>query len=237
MQLDKAGQAALLKLAETDLSISQIKAKINDLMNSVVLKGLQTSVTESAGELLDSRTVLENLQSSLRKAEEDLRLVVERISRDKEHLNATSSAKDAVGIQSELDSLARRQSDLEDVELGIIAEIESAEKLYQEASTKRAELQSELSKLQDSTAALIEELKIHGRKAMADRAILVEKVGEGVLKKYESLAAKQVAVGQVIDKTCTACRMVVPATVIDELNSLPEDQIGSCPQCQALIVR
>jgi predicted nucleic acid-binding Zn-ribbon protein len=49
--------------------------------------------------------------------------------------------------------------------------------------------------------------------------------------------ARQVAVGQIENRSCTACRMGLTANVIDSINDLVEDELGVCPECQAFIVR
>ena len=119
MNLDRAGQSALLKLSEIDLEITRLRTNIEKAINSSELIELDKQLADGASELIEARSKVENLQAQAKRSEEDIRLVVERLVRDRERLNATSSAKDALGIQSEIDSLGRRKSELEEVELGL----------------------------------------------------------------------------------------------------------------------
>lgn len=237
MHLDKPGQAALLKLSEIDLEINQIKYEISKAIDSQELKNLQSELTGSAESLISSRTVFENLETSVKRAEEDIRLVTERLIRDRERLNATSSPKDAIGIQAEIDSLERRKLELEEVELGLLGELESAELELKTVSEARAEVSAEISSIQNQIQQQVDELKTRGRKLSADRSIVLEKIPAEILTRYEKLAARGIAVGQIIDRACSGCRMNMTVGFIDTLNSLPEDQIGTCPECQAMIVR
>ncbi|NDE68731.1 MAG: hypothetical protein EB057_01490 [Microbacteriaceae bacterium] len=237
MKLDKASQAALLKLSEVDLEIAHIKQEITKSIESRDLVDLRAKQSELAGQLIAARTVVENLQSSQARADDDLHLVEERIAKDKDRLAQTSSPKDAQGLQSEIESLQRRKSDLEDAELELLAEIENAQAVLTEVSSRKEQNSKELDELQQEIQTTIDDLKTRGRKLTADREILVAKVSEEVLKKYSALSARQVAVGQIENRSCTACRMGLTANVIDSINDLVEDELGICPECQAFIVR
>ena len=237
MKLDKIGQSALLRLAEVDLEVAQIKHEISSAIDSKELEALRTELASVAGELIAARTTVENLEADQSRADDDLHLVDSRIARDKERLNQTSSAKDALGIQSEIESLSRRKDELEDTELAILAELEQAQAILKEISRTRDEINSAMVALQATIQAKVDDLKSRGRKLTADRQILVEKISADVMAAYELLAKRQIAVGQVLDRSCSACRMGLTASAIDALSSLGEDEIGYCPECQAMMVR
>ena len=66
------------------------------------------------------------MQREVAKAEADVQLVRDRAARDQARLDAgTGTAKDLQALQHELDSLARRQSELEDVELEVMERAEA----------------------------------------------------------------------------------------------------------------
>jgi predicted nucleic acid-binding Zn-ribbon protein len=237
MQLDKAGQAALLKLSEIDLGITKIKAQLVQLVESKELADLQAKLTVSSGELLTARTEAERLSLMVRRSEEDIRLVEERLARDTERLNTTSSPKDAQAIEREIESLKKRMSDLEDVELNLLSELEASELVLAEATSAREALNSSLTELQNEIQNKVDVLKAEGRKLTADRQIVVEKITPEVLEQYQRLSARQIAVGQVDDRGCTACRINLTVGAIENINSLPENELAICPDCQAFLVR
>ena len=237
MKLDKVGQSALLRLAEIDLEIAQIKHEITSAIESKELESLRSDLAAVAGELISARTSVENLEESQRRADDDLHLVESRIARDQERLLQTSSPKDAQGIQSEIESLSRRKSELEDTELGVLAELEDAQKALNEISERRDQINNSMNTLQAEIQAKVDDLKSRGRKLTADKEIVVGKISTDVLSAYELLAKRQIAVGQVVNRSCTACRMGLTASAIDALSDLAEDELGYCPECQAMIVR
>jgi len=237
MQLDKAGQAALLKLSEIDLGITKIKAQLVQLVESKELADLQAKLTVSSGELLTARTEAERLSLMVRRSEEDIRLVEERLARDTERLNTTSSPKDAQAIEREIESLKKRMSDLEDVELNLLSELEASELVLAEATSAREALNNSLTELQNEIQSKVDVLKAEGRKLTADRQIVVEKITPEVLEQYQRLSTRQIAVGQVDDRGCTACRMNLTVGAVENINSLPENELAICPDCQAFLVR
>jgi len=237
MKLDKASQSALLRLSEVDMAIVHIKKEITKAIESPELVELRNIQSELAGELIAARTIVENFASAQHRADDDLHLVDERIAKDKDRLAQTASPKDAQGLQSEIQSLERRKSDLEDAELELLAELEKANTELLEVTERKLANSVELEALQQKIQVHIDELKSKGRKHTADREILIGKISDEVLKKYATLAARQVAVGAIENRSCTACRMGLTANVIDGINSLSEDELGVCPECQAFIVR
>jgi predicted nucleic acid-binding Zn-ribbon protein len=237
MKLDRASQSALLKLSQVDLEIDQIKLEISKAINSKELSEASGKLSVLSGEVLSARTLFENLEMDARKADDNLHMVEERINRDKERLNQTSSAKDAQGMQSEIESLSRRKEELEEVELEILERLEKAKAELDKVSGEREVLSSEINALQQKIQAQVDELKSRGRKLTADRETLITKVPADVLDQYQTLAAKQIAVGQLENRACSACRMGLTANTIDSLSSLAEDEVGFCPECLAIIVR
>lgn len=237
MKLDKAGQSALLKLSEVDLEIDQIKSEINKAISSQELSDVRAALSKASEDLLVARTAYENLHMDQRKADDNLHLVEERINRDRIRLNQTSSPKDAQGMQSEIESLLKRKEELEDAELEILEQLEAAQRTLNEVTQHRDELAAKIDRLQSEIQVHVDELKVRGRKLSADKEILVSKISAEVLTRYQGQAAKQIAVGVVENRACSACRMGLTASTIDSLSSLAEDELGSCPECLAMIVR
>jgi hypothetical protein len=140
-------------------------------------------------------------------------------------------------MQSEIESLLKRKAELEDVELAILENLENAQTALGEVTDKREKITASIDKLQSEIQAHVDELKTRGRKLSADKETLAAKISAEVLTRYQGLAAKQIAVGVVENRACSACRMGLTASTIDSLASLAEDQLGSCPECLAMIVR
>jgi len=165
VNLDKPGQAALLKLGELDLEIAHLKHEISKAIDSTELTELTNELTNSSGSLLEARTALENVQSEIKKCEEDIRLVTERLDRDRTRLNNTSSPKDAIGIQAEIDSLLKRRDDLENLELGLLQDLEEVEKVHNQIVDSRKSTQERLDSLRQlfSSVSMTQKLRTQSK--------------------------------------------------------------------------
>ena len=88
-----------------------------------------------------ARTAYQDIQGELTKAEADVQLVRDRAARDRARLDAgTGTAKDLQALQHELTSLARRQSELEDLEIEVMERAEALETRVGELETKQQAL-------------------------------------------------------------------------------------------------
>ena len=230
-------QADLLALGALDQEIIRAKAAINDLASGKSLSDLRDQQRQLASALIDSRNALDSVELELGRAETDLELVEQRIAKDNQRLSQTSSAKDAQGITHELEALAKRKSDLEDLELAIMErrdDLKTAfdavagqkEQLDQSLTGQESQLETELMKLRSGL-----DLQTQARAKQA--ALLPSELVE----LYEKKASRSVAVGRLMNRECGACRITIGATALAEITALPADEFATCPECQAFLVR
>jgi predicted nucleic acid-binding Zn-ribbon protein len=173
----------------------------------------------------------------LSRAEADLKLVEQRIDKDNQRLNQTSSSKDAQGIQAELETLKKRKSDLEDFELSILERKEQAEAAYQviihdkkliddELATKESENEAQIIKLRSGLDLLTQQRNQQASRIQSD-----------LLELYEKKSSRGLAIGRLVNRECGACRITIGATALAEISGLARDEVATCPDCQAILVR
>lgn len=237
MKVNSNQQADLLGLGALDQDISRAKAAINDLASGKSLINLRDQQRQLASALIDARNALDSVELELARAEADLGLVEQRIAKDTQRLSQTSSAKDAQGITHELEALAKRKSDLEDLELAIMErrdDLKTAfdavagqkEQLDQSLTGQESQIETELMKLRSGL-----DLQTQARAKQA--ALLPSELVE----LYEKKASRSVAVGRLMNRECGACRITIGATALAEITALPADEFATCPECQAFLVR
>lgn len=237
MKVNSNQQADLLGLGALDQDISRAKAAINDLASGKSLINLRDQQRQLASALIDARNALDSVELELARAEADLGLVEQRIAKDTQRLSQTSSAKDAQGITHELEALAKRKSDLEDLELAIMErkdELKTAfdavagqkEQLDQSLTGQESQIETELMKLRSG-------LDLQSQARAKQAALLPSELVE----LYEKKASRSVAVGRLMNRECGACRITIGATALAEITALPADEFATCPECQAFLVR
>jgi predicted nucleic acid-binding Zn-ribbon protein len=237
MKATENQQADLLSLANLDLQIARSKAAIKNLSTGAQFAELREAQRGLAAKLIDARNALDTVELELKRSETDLKLVEDRIAKDQVRLNSTNNPKDAQGIQSELESLARRKSDLEDIELAILDQQESAKAVFATVAVDKAAVDDELSKGEDSNEAEIMKLRSGLDLLTNDRAQQAARISSDLIELYDKKASRGVPVARLLGRECGACRISLGATAFNEVESLARDEIATCPECQAILVR
>ena len=127
MNASPADQRRLLEVAELDTRIRQADAARRNPPQAARVQALLAQRQEFAQELTTRLGVRDDLRAELARIESDVAMVDARRARDAERLASTSNTKEAQGLESELASLARRKSDLEDAELEVMERLEQAD--------------------------------------------------------------------------------------------------------------
>jgi predicted nucleic acid-binding Zn-ribbon protein len=237
MKATEAQQADLLSLANLDQEISRSKAAIKNLSSETQFADLRAVQRDLAAKLISARNALDTVELELKRSETDLDLVEQRIAKDVARLNTTNNAKDAQGIQSELESLKRRKSDLEDIELAILEQKEEASAAYATVSSDKSSVDEELSASEARNEAEIMKLRSGLDLLSNDRAQQAARVSADLLELYDKKASRGVPVARLDGRECGGCRIGLGATALNEVQSLPRDEIATCPECQAILIR
>lgn len=237
MKASENQQAELLGLANLDLEISRTRTYLTNLTSGNAFSDLRSAQRDCAAQLIESRNALDQVELDLARAEADLKLVEQRIEKDAAALNATSSSKDAQGIQSELETLKKRKSELEDLELAILERKDEVETTYKTVLTDKQAIDEELAAKESANEAEIMKLRSGLDLSTAQRSQQASRIDAELIALYEKKSSRGLAVGRLLGRECGACRMTIGATALAEINAMPRDEIATCPDCQAILIR
>lgn len=233
-------QLKLLDLAELDTALRQSAHRRRSLPEHAELTELAERRARLATDAAAARTTVSDLERAVRKAETDVEQVRVRAARDTERLNSgKATAKDLQGLQHELTSLAKRQADLEDVQLELMEQLETAQgeldalvaamgetEQADEAATERRE--KALAQIDQAEAELQ-----HTRKG------LTEGIDEGLVALYERVRAAGggVAAARLVGNRCGGCRVEVPAADLAVIRRTDPTEVIQCEECRCILVR
>jgi predicted nucleic acid-binding Zn-ribbon protein len=237
MKVPHAHQEIMLQVAGLDLDLEALRGKLAELQTGAHLDSLRTNVFAASSRMLEQQTKLENLQQELRKLEADIELVDKRIELDRQRLSSTSSPKDAEGISSELRSLATRKSTLEDQELEIMESIEVVSGLVATDSGTRTGLSKELADAEAAMAGDITKLASQISIVETDRAAKFGILNEDAAALFTKKASRGIPVAALKGRDCDACRIGLTSSAYEDVVATPADEIATCPNCQAILVR
>jgi predicted nucleic acid-binding Zn-ribbon protein len=233
-------QLRLLELADLDAELSRLDHRRRSLPE---LEEYQRIEARDAG-LRDELAALEAAESDLRreqaKAEADVDQVRSRIERDRTRLDAgqVSSPRELENLQSEIASLARRQSDLEEIVLDVMERQEAAE-LRRNTLTQE---EGALARQRDEVAArrdvALGEISEQEEKAGSLRASVAADVPGDLLDLYGKLRAQHgVGAAALRRGRCEGCHLSLNTVELAHLRAAPPDEVLRCDECRRILVR
>ena len=237
MNASPADQRRLLEVAELDTRIRQADIARRNPPQAARVQELIARRQQFAQELTTRLGARDDLRADLVRIESDVAVVDARRTRDAERLNSTSNVKEAQGLESELTSLARRKSDLEDAELEIMERLEEAESSVAAQEAVIAETNAEGATLSAEAKRVVAEATAAFEGATRDRAAIAGSIAADLLTYYDRVAARSAGAALLRRGTCEGCRMVLAGTDMQTLRLSAEDAVVTCPECGCILVR
>lgn len=195
-------------------------------------KALDDDITRAAVEVSD-------LEAEQRKADADVDLVRQRALKDQELLDTINDAKQLSNLQHELESLARRQSELEDVELEVMERLDAAQKLHAERVAAREALVGETEAAKTALDNALADLADDERIATEARAAAAARVPVDLLALYDKLRADNGGIGAAAlhRGRCEGCRIELTPVDLGRIREAPETEVIRCEECRRILVR
>jgi uncharacterized protein len=235
-------QLRLLELADIDAELTRIEHRRRGLPEHAELAGLEARDAE----LRDSIAALTAQNSDLRreqaKAEADVEQVRSRIERDRQRLDTgmVNSPRELENLQSEVQSLHRRQSDLEEVVLDVMERLEAAQSALAQASSEREQLAGSLVAVTATRDAALAELGEQSVKAGDRRVEVAASIPAELLNLYDKLRAQHgggIGAAALRLRRCQGCNLALNTVDLNAIRAAPDDEVLRCEECRRILVR
>jgi uncharacterized protein len=233
-------QWRLLDVQAHDTRLSQIAHRQKAMPEHAEIEQLQTRLAAIDAELVVARTAATDLGRELAKAEGDVEQVRTRAARNQARLDSgQGNAKDLQGLQHELDSLANRQSVLEDVELEIMERQEVAAAALATASAEHDKVAAQLVEVQARRDKALAELEAEAQTERQARTNAAAGIPAALIALYEKIREQSDGVGaaRLYQRRCEGCRLSVPPNDLNTIRSAPLDEVIRCEECRRILVR
>ncbi len=237
MKASPENQRTLLDVADLDRRIQQAERARTQPAGGARINELAGLKQEQLRELTTLTGVLDDAKAELTRLETDVKLAEQRRDRDAERLTAASDAKQAQALEHEIETLGRRLSALEDTELEVMGRVEEAEAAVAAQQALIDTTNAEGAQLTTQAKADIAAATAEGEQLTRDRAAVAATVDAALLAEYERRAARGVGVGLLRAGVCEGCRMMLAGTDLTAIRRAPSDEVVSCPECGAILVR
>ena len=233
-------QLRLLDLQEVDTTLDRLNHRRRTLPELAEIGRLTARADELRDQVVTAETEVSDVSREQSKAEADVDQVRVRAERDRKRLDAgqVSSPKELENLQSEIESLGRRQSELEDGVLEIMERRETAEAHRDELGAERDRVGGELSALTDKRDAAQGELDAELAQAGGSRDEIAKEIPGDVLALYERLRG-QYGTGAAALKAgrCEGCKLALSTVDLNEIRTSAADEVTRCPECRRILVR
>lgn len=239
MKADPKVQRRLLDLQALDTALAQLAHRRRSLPELAELDALARELSALEDERVRAQVAVDDLDRDIARLEKDIDQVRARKSKDEARLASGSGpARELEALQHELASLNRRQGDLEDAELEVMEQRETAqgvldgvERRIAEARDRRAAAEQR----RDESLAEIakdEEFKRGARQPLAgdlpaDLVALYERI-----RTDTGLGAALLTGGR-----CGGCRLELSGADLARIRKADPDDVVRCEECRRIMVR
>ncbi|WP_020577521.1 zinc ribbon domain-containing protein [Actinopolymorpha alba] len=234
-------QLRLLDVQALDIRLDQLAHRRRTLPESAEAERLLVERKELESEVVAADTLVADLGREQRKADADVEQVRTRRARDEQRLQAgqVASPKELESLQHEIESLTKRQSDLEDVELEIMERLEEATARLSDRQQRQADLDSRVADAEQARDAAYAQIDSEAERARAERADTAGGISSELLALYEKRRAQFGGVGAAVlrSRRCEGCRMELDASYLAKIAKAPPEEVLRCEECGRILVR
>jgi hypothetical protein len=233
-------QLRLLELADLDAELSRLAHRRASLPEIASLAQLQSRHTQLKDSIVVAETALADLGREEVRAERDVDQVRSRIDKDQARLDAgqVSAARELAGLQSEIESLHKRQGDLEEVVLDLMERRERIEAERDGLITERDALSSEAAGVTARRNAAFAEIDGAAATAGAKRAGVIADIPADLLALYDKIRASSgVGAAMLRGGRCEGCHVSLSTVDLNAIKATAPDEVVRCEECRRILVR
>jgi predicted nucleic acid-binding Zn-ribbon protein len=241
MKASPEAQLRLLELADLDAELTRLEHRRASLPEHAELAELEHRDRALRDELAELEARAGDLGREQRKAEADVDQVRTRIERDRGRLDSgqVSSPRELENLQSEIESLRRRQADLEEIVLDVMERLEAAQARQAAAAAERSDLADEVRAVTTRRDAALAALTEESGKASDRRVSVVADEPAELVELYEQLRGRHAGVGAAALRRgrCEGCHLVLNTVDLNAIRAADPDEVLRCEECRRILVR
>lgn len=240
MKADPFVQARLLDLQALDTRLQQVDHARTRVPQIAAVQEAGSRLQQVSDDVVRVETGLSDIRREVDRAEADVQQVRDRTARNTSRLESgQGSAKDLQALQHELESLARRQAELEDVEIEVMERQESVEARLGELTSQHAEVQAEVDRLTAERDAAVAELDAERVEVARPRDEIAASIDDALLALYERIREHSggLAAAELKHGRCGGCRLELNPTDLAAIDKTASNEVVRCEECSRILVR
>ena len=237
VKIDSKQLDSLLQLQELLVENAKLEQGGKQLATGGDLEAARERLLSNSSALNAARSSHEEILRELRRVEGDLELVEKREKLDRERLSRTAVSRDALGIQHELETLAKRRGELEEIQLEVLERKDDSDRRLHSLAVENEKLDQALGETKTAIQLQLGELKQQHAANLQRIQTVRAAVSNDVLEVFDKKIQRGIAIGRLSKTACGACNMNLTATAMSHLHEIPQSEMAFCPECQAILIR
>ncbi|SDE92273.1 hypothetical protein SAMN05660485_02129 [Blastococcus fimeti] len=240
MKVDHFEQQKLLDLAAEDVALTQLAHRRRTLPEVAAVEAAEEAERELSADVVRAETEVKDLGREVRRLESDVDTVRQRAAKDQQRLDSGSATpKEMTNLQHELESLGRRQGDLEDQQLELMERLEAAETALaaaQQGLVAAREARERAEQLRDDALADIADGTTRHEAARTEVAALIS---APLLSLYDRIRAQTGSTGAAMlqARACQGCRLELYGNQLNAVRNADPHEVVRCENCGRILVR
>jgi uncharacterized protein len=234
-------QLRLLDVQALDADLDRLVHRRRTLPEIAQIEELQDRHVRLADDIVLVETEDGDLGREQSKVDADVEQVRSRMERDQQRLDAgqVGSPRELENLQSEIESLKRRQADLEDVELEVMERREAVQTRRDELVREREQVGLDLTSAEQRRDETWAEIDAETEKASAQRRELAATLDGALLALYEKVRSASGGVGAAAlhRGQCQGCHLQLNTTDLNRIRAADPDEVLRCEECRRILVR
>jgi predicted nucleic acid-binding Zn-ribbon protein len=231
-------QRRLLDLQAVDTALQQLAHRRKSLPELAEIDTIAREVSALEDERVRAQVAVDDLDRDINRYEKDIEQVRARKDRDQNRLNAGGALREIEGLQHELATLNRRQSELEDAELELMEQRETAEQALTAVQAKLTEAGERRTAAEQRRDAAYAEIAKEQEFKTASRVPLAADLPSDLLTLYDKIRTES-GLGAALVRAgrCGGCRIELYGADLARVKSAPADEVVRCEECRRIMVR
>jgi len=234
-------QLRLLDLQALDSAADRLAHRRRTLPELAEVEELSARVDRLADDAVLLETEDSDLSREQSKVDADVEQVRARMQRDQQRLDSgqVGSPRELENLQSEIESLHRRQSELEDVELEVMEKREVVQTRLDELRREREQATLTLGETEQRRDATWAEIDAEADKTATQRAELAATLPGDLTALYEKVRSASAGIGAAAlhRGRCEGCHLQLNTTDLNRIREADADEVLRCEECRRILVR
>jgi uncharacterized protein len=240
VKADPPVQRRLLDLQAIDTGLAQLAHRRRSLPERAQLETLARELSALEDQRVRAQVAVDDLDRDIARLEKDVDQVRVRKEKDQNRLAAgTGPARELEALQHELVSLNRRQNELEDAELDLMEQRETAQATLDDIEARLAEARSRRDATEQQRDEKLADIAKEEEFKRTSRQPLAADLPAELINLYDKIRENSGGLGAALltGGRCGGCRLDLSGADRARIRAAAPDEVVRCEECRRIMVR